>query len=310
MKTRITMLKLLIASCCAFVTTAVFGQTTFTWTNSAGGDLAVSNNWDPNGLPSGATQDTAQWDGVATGNLTITYGNTSLPSTGYGSSGINLVLTANQTGSVKIVSSVSVSQGVGVNNITVNNGAGAFSLGDGSANNLKVFGRPAGGIHTFENDSTNPATIDSSVEFQAGGGNGYTYDFYGPGDWIVNSYLYPDNGAFSGTTILIEGPGSVIWSAGRIIPNSPVGGITISGGALVIKSSGVVPNQTIDVEGTLEYDAAAQSQTFSGTIVGAGLLEVNDGTLTLSAQNTYVGNTALSGGELVVNGAENAGSSG
>jgi hypothetical protein len=71
MKTRLTMLKLLIILCSTFATTAVFGQTTYTWTNSAAGDIATAANWDPNGQPSGATIDVAQWDGRTTGPLTV-----------------------------------------------------------------------------------------------------------------------------------------------------------------------------------------------------------------------------------------------
>ena len=99
MKTKLTILKLMVASC-TLATTAAFGQITYTWTGaSSGGDgtnLAAAANWTPTGgPPSGASQDTGRWDGQVAGSLGITY-LSGLPSTGFGTSGIFLNLTANQ----------------------------------------------------------------------------------------------------------------------------------------------------------------------------------------------------------------------
>jgi hypothetical protein len=148
MKTRLTILKRLVIWCSIFATMAVFGQTTFTWTGGADGtNLATAGNWNPVGQPSGATQDTAQWDGVTTTNLHISYTATGLPGTGFGTSGINLVLTPNQTNSVTIISPVAQSSAVGVFGITVDSAAAALILGDGTANRLNILGRPAGEVH-------------------------------------------------------------------------------------------------------------------------------------------------------------------
>lgn len=305
---------LIVTWCALWGTSNVFGQTTYIWT--AGGDgtnLADSANWNPNGLPSGASQDTAEWDGVTSTNLLITDASPGLPSTGYGSQGINFYLTANQTNPVQIISQVSKSPAIGVNFITLDSGAASLTLGDTTANNLLLFGRPAGGTHTFMNNSTNPATIDQSVEWQAGGGQGYTYDFSGSGDWIVNNYLMPDNGAWSPMLILVEGPGTVFWSAGKTgnyKPNSGLGTVTIAGGTLVIKSSGLFTgsaNQSIVDSGIFEYDAPSQSQTLTGPISGTGAVQVNSGTLTLSGQSTYNGTNLLTGGELIAGGPEDPG---
>jgi len=72
MKTRLTMLKFLIILCGFFAMTAVFGQTTYTWTNSAGGDLATAANWNPNGVPLGNNSDTMQFDGQTAGPVAAT----------------------------------------------------------------------------------------------------------------------------------------------------------------------------------------------------------------------------------------------
>ena len=320
MKTRVGILKLLIVLCCTFATTAVFGQVLYTWTGGGDGvGLANPTNWTPQGLPSGATQDTAEWNGVTTTNLVITYGTAGLPSTGFGSSGINLVMTALQTNPVQVISVAAPSAGVGINNIEVDAGAAPFTWGDTTANNLLSFGRPAGGTHSFQNNSTNPVVINPSVKWQAGGGNGYVYWFNGTGNWNITNYLMPDNSAFSVSTILIDGPGNVYWTAGKTgtyNPNSPMGPAVINGGALVLHSAGLFPapaNQGVSLNGTgieLIFDAAAQSQTLSGAISGTAGIQVTNGTLTLSGASTYTGDTLLSGGELIVAGAENPGTSG
>jgi fibronectin-binding autotransporter adhesin len=317
MKIRLRILKFLLVLFCTVASTTVFGQVTYTWTGLGDGvNLTNATNYTPNGQPSGTAQDTILWDGLTSSNLLITYGVESLPATGFNTLGINLNLTANQTNSVQIVSKVSVSAGVGVFGVNLADGAGAFTLGDNTTQNIKVFGRPAGATHPFVNNSTNPATINPSVEWQAGGGNGYTYDFSGTGNWFINSFLMPDNASFSPNFVTVEGPGNVYWASGKTgayAPNSALSTVTINGGALIIKNSGLftgTANQPIVNNGIFEFDAASQSQTLSGVISGAGSLIVTNGNLTLSGQSTYSGNTILAGGSTFLNTAENAGISG
>ncbi|HEX5221305.1 MAG TPA: autotransporter-associated beta strand repeat-containing protein [Verrucomicrobiae bacterium] len=315
------LLRLLLALCITFGTTAVFGQTAYTWTGAANGtNLSTAGNWTTNGvdpattLPNGNNglgdgfQDSAMWDGKTSTNLLLIY-NTTWPNTGFGSVGVNLTLTANQLNDVQITTTLPTSAGVGVNHVTNNSPSAAFTMGDSGANNWLVFGRPAGAIHYYVNNSTAPATINPSVKFQAGGGNGYTYQFGGTGNWIVNSHLMPDNNAFSPSMITVDGPGTVYWYGGRAggyNPNSPLGQITVNGGSLVIKTNGLftgTANQAIVNNATFVYDGTG-AQNLSGVISGTGTLVVSNGTLILSGQSTYSGTTLLGGGTLVVNGAE------
>jgi len=328
MKTNSIIPRLFYALCFICTTSAVFGQTVYTWTGvSSGGDgtnLAAAANWTPTGgPPSGATQDTGQWDGQVAGSLGITY-ISGLPSTGFGTSGINLNLTANQTSPVTIIDPSGNSGTIGLFGINVASGAAAFTLGDNTANQLNIIGRPAGSVHALVNSSANPVTINGSVRWQAGGGSAYVLDFNpGPatGSWVVYNYLRNDNGS-GPTTIALEG-GTMTWYSESVVPrgNSATGPVQLLGGTMIIKSSGLLPfenpgtvpsgNNTIVNNGTLlEFDAPAQSDNIARVISGSSPLQVNNGTWTFSGQNTYSGNTILTGGELIAGTTESAGSYG
>ena len=292
-----------------------FGQTIYTWTNSAGGDIATAANWNPNGQPSGATIDTAMFDGVTTGPLTVTSSTTSLPSTGYGSSGIILNFTANQVSSVTFTSTVAQSAAYGLNSIQIDSPAAAITIGasgyTSGGNIYNLFGRPAGAVHPFVNNSTQPATINGGVRWQAGGGNAYTLDFLGTGDWVVNNYCVNDNNA--GMLIQVDGPGTTTWNPTGYLGNSGLDSpFTINAGKLVLTGAHPkISNQAWVNNGTFQFNAPSQSQLLSGAISGTGTNIISGGTLTLSSgQSTYTGDTILQGGSLVVNGAENPGISG
>ena len=321
MKTKLTILKLLITLCVTFATTAAFGQVVRTWTNSASIDIGLAANWSPNGAPSGATQDTAQWDGVVPGNLALQY-ITGWGNSGYGTSGVNLVLTTNQVGNVTITGPSAGSPAMGIFGITNDSVSAVLHIGNaGSANLFNPATRPgtAGTIHGFVNNSTNAAIIDSSIAWVAGGGVDCVMDFGGTGDWIVNHVCRDNNSGAGPITVIWEGPGTMTWSnGGTFLSSVPLGFIRINGGTMILKGAGLalnfigVPagNNTITNNGTLlKYDAAALD-TIARVISGSGQLQVNKGTLTLSGANTYTNTTTLSGGELILGVAENFGTSG
>jgi autotransporter-associated beta strand protein len=322
MKTKLKILPILIILCGTFATTAVFGQVIHTWTNSAAIDIGAAANWNPNGQPSGSTQDTAQWDGVVPGNLSLQY-ITGWPNTGFGTLGVNLVLTANQIGNVTIAAPAAGSPAVGIFAISNNSPSAVFRIGDNTSHLLNFATRPgnAGTVHNFVNYSTNAAIMDSSLAWVAGGGVACVMDFGGTGDWIVNHNLRQNNSGAGPVTVVLDGPGSMTWSnGGTWLASDALGPITNNGGLMTLKSAGLCPtfssgvpagNNTIILSNAavLKYDATV-SDNISRVISGTGVLQVNNGTLTLSGANTYTGNTLLSGGELIVNGTETAGTSG
>lgn len=321
MKTKFTLLKQLIVLGGIVATTAANAQVVRNFTNTISTDIGLANSWDPNGAPNGANQDTAQWNGVVPGNLTMVY-ITGWGNSGFGTSGCNLVLTTNQTGNVTIVGPAAGSPAFGVFGITNDSATAVLRIGNpGSANLLNPATRPgtAGTIHGFVNNSANPAIFDSSMAWVAGGGVACVMDFGGTGDWIVNHVLRFNNSGAGPLTVTLEGPGTMTWSnGGTFLSSVPLGYIRINGGTMILKGAGLAQNfvgtpagnNTITNNGVLlKYDAPA-ADTIARTISGSGPLQVNNGTLTLSGANTYTNTTTLSGGELIVGVAENFGTSG
>ncbi|MGA2176888.1 MAG: autotransporter-associated beta strand repeat-containing protein [Verrucomicrobiota bacterium] len=304
MKTRVPILKLLTILCGTLATTAVFGQVVYTWTGAGDGtNIVTAANWSPaGGPPSGANQDTGQWDNQVPGNLIITYNN-GLPSTGYGTEGIILDLTTNQVGSVAIVPVGGSTGNIGLFVFADYSATAAFSLGDNSANILNFIGRPAGAVHDFVNNSSAAATVYPNVRWQAGGGATYTLLFDGTGNWNVTNSLCNANN--TGILISKGGPGTMYWNGPSIsgaLGNSGINSpITISNGTMVLEWNNVlIATDSITNNGVLDFDAPSQAQTLAGIISGSGELMVSAGTLTLQGENIYSGNTVLAGGILIL----------
>lgn len=295
-------------------TTTAFGQTTYNWTGAAadGTNLAVAVNWGGT-LPATASSDTAQWSGTVAGPLNLVYNNSAWQS-GFGQSGVNLYLTGTQTSPVNISRTPGAGGGpIALQNITIDAGAGAFTFGGpDTANVINWIGRPTGAIHTMINNSANTATLTPWIRYTAGGGAVWTLDFSGTGNWQCNSYMNNDNGP--GMLIQVDGPGTVTWNpTGFLGANGIDSPIVINGGKLVLQNPHPrLGNQAITLAGNFDFNPTntAAAQTLSGVISGAGTNRVISGTLTLSGQSTYTGDTILQGGQLNVAGAENAGISG
>ncbi len=319
MKTSLTILKPTIILCSIFATTAVFGQMTYTWTNSAGGDLAGSTNWNPNGVPNpndANVGDTMQFDGQSSGPVAATSNTGAQVGYSGGAWGLKVHLTSNQTSPVNFYTTVAnaASPGIRFSDITIDSAAGSFSLGNSSTTNAldTIWGGMAGQTHTWVNNSTNPATIYPNARWRFGGGGVHNFVFDGSGNWIVNNYLIQVEGV---TSVQKSGSGTMLWTGANVLYSQGNGYIIspviISGGTLILKSSDLLNTQNITHNGTLlEYDAPVGACTLSGVVSGTGALQVNNGTLTLSGANTYTGNVELNNGELIVSNVENAGVSG
>src|SRR6185436_13668855 len=182
MKTRLSMHKLLIIWSTSLATSAVFGQTTFTWINqtpalSMTGDLGLANNYSPNGIPSSQTGpdvngvfgDIIEFSGATTGNLSLT-ANTGQTGGSGNPVGLRIHLTSAQTGSVTIYSPVAggtPTPGTRLQNVLVDPGSGGLILGDHVVGGVLdfVMGGVQNQIQGFTNNSTSPCIINESVRF-------------------------------------------------------------------------------------------------------------------------------------------------
>jgi autotransporter-associated beta strand protein len=319
-----TKLSLIIALCAVFVTTSAIGQVTNYWVGPAQGgngtNVDAATNWLNNVLPNTGNHDYATFDGRQAGNLVLNYNSPGNWQSGFGGNGIQFWLTSNQVGSVTINNL----GGGGLNppnlafeNVWIDAGAGAFTLGGPYTNTssplFNYAGRPAGVVHTLQNNSTNPATLMPNYHMIAGGGTAFTYSFLGTGDWQVNAYLVSDNTPASTVSVIVGGPGTVYWNPQGVPGANNVGTITVTNGMLVLQAPHPkISNQSIVLNGgVFDWDANAAlslSSVISGTTNGS--LWVKSGTLTLSGASTYAAATVLKGGKLVANRAENPGSSG
>src|ERR1039457_6446777 len=204
MNLRLKTLKVLAISCTALATTAAFGQgtgnafqTNFTWTAAGANiDLATSANWTPQGVPVPARNNTSSdygdimtFDGQTAGPVSATSntGAQTGSSLGGTTAGLNVHLTANQTNPVTFHTTVanSASSGIRFNSITIDAGAGTFTLGKGSTTNAldTLWGTTNPESHGLTNNSANPANINPDVRFRLGAGGAHTFIFAGTGDW-------------------------------------------------------------------------------------------------------------------------------
>jgi len=293
--------------------TTAFGQVMVIWNGAGDGtNFDAAANYGGT-LPSTGATNSATFNGVEAGNLVLNYSTGNFAS-GSGSSGINIILTASQTGSVSIDNrSGKSSPNIAIDNITNNSPGGGLQLGSDTVI-MNYAGRPAGTVHALQNNSTADCSIGAGFHMVAGGGNAYTMDFSGTGNWDVHSYLVTDNTPANNTTIEVDGPGTLNWNPINplnIGTANSIATINITGGTLnLTHPHPKLLAQAITDNGTFVFNSVGQAQTLSGVISGTGSLVNSNGTLTLSGASTYSGNTVLAGGEVYVAHAETPGTSG
>jgi fibronectin-binding autotransporter adhesin len=255
-------------------------QNTRTWDGDAGDSLLNSpNNWSSNALP--VSGDTARWNGTVAGNLMLDY-TTAFVNSG---DGVSIDITSAQTGSLTIGSSTGVS--MAIRNITIADGAGAFTLGDSTG--VDSFGF-RGASHTFTNNDNDTATFAAGISFFTGLGNDRTLNF--TGNWAVNSALSTTTGAISVTK---QDAGTLTLSGA----NAYRGVTTISGGTLSVSSiaNGGVTGPTIT---TTSGATTATVSSTAGLAIGQTVVSqrITNGTTITgidTGTNTITLSTAASG---------------
>ncbi|MEI6515714.1 MAG: autotransporter-associated beta strand repeat-containing protein, partial [bacterium] len=192
-----------------------------------------------------------------------------------------------------------------VNSVIANNGTASSLLASGGGTIILA----------GNNVYTGTTTVDIGSILQVGAGG--TTGALGTGTVTDNGVLAfnLNNTATFANTLSGTGALNQIGTGTTVLTgnNTYSGGTTISGGMLTIGGSGGLASAgtiSIGSGATFNY-ASSAAQTLSGTISGSGvLLKSSTGTLTLSAANTFTGNTTISAGTVIAGNANAFGTSG
>ncbi len=261
-------------------TSATTTKGTPVWDGGAAGngtDLDTAANWNGDIVPSVVTGETAQFGGIVGGNLSLTHGGTAYAGSA-GNPGINFELTSQQTGAVTIDSGGNTSA-LRLNNITIGDAAGAFTLGNGVNTFNITLGGSAGQTHTWQNNSTNPVTLNADVAWGLGGGGSHTLVLSGSGDWVLNNAVNNGTGGSgpvlsltknSQSTLTLNGPvsasGTLLFNAGTVLVN----------GAFTWSSIGLGNGLTLGGNGTINGGLILSSNVTLAPGTGLGRLTISN----------------------------------
>ena len=230
----------------------------------------------------------AAW--AAPGNWDTTTANPSVNQGGNYAVTFNNLSATNLATVLNYANNPSISNGFTVYGITVNDPAGAVSIG---GTNTLVIGNDID-LSGASQDLTISTPVFMGVS-QPG-----TQQFW----TVTNTRTLSVNGSVAGWANLIVAGGGTVSLGGT---NTYTGSTTISNNTLLTISGagelggGAYPSAVTD-NGAFNYNSSA-SQTLSGNISGSGSVTVNGtGSLTLSGTNNYTGNTAVIGGTLALSG--------
>ena len=251
-------------------TPLLVAQTTYVWGNGAGTSVInTAENWNPVGVPTSTStegsSDTARWDGTAGGNLTLGFTG-SLGGAG-GTAGINLDVTAGQTGSLSITANT-----IRVQDITIAAGAGAVALGP-----VQIGGRSATTAHVITNNSAH--NVVQGVLLKGGGGT-RNITFTGTGDYTINGAINSNSGD-NGFNIAKSGSGTLFLNADSTGWNST---LTVNSGAVRITHANALGSVGSGVIGI----TSVSGSTNNGRLDLAGGISVAEN-INLNAKNTGIG---------------------
>ena len=175
------------------------------------------------------------------------------------------------------------------------NGSGAVTLATGGVNRPLEMFAAGGGMIAVENANgvlTVPGVVSGTEQLTT----------TGPGTLVLaNAANTYQGGTTIGTgTLAIGGAGSL--GAGDVTFGAVIGADTFAGGLLRFDFSGTMGAKFHLATGAATLDTNGNAVPLSGVVSGTGttLTKAGAGTLTLSAANTYTGNTTVSAGTLLL----------
>ena len=274
--------------------------------NAVGGDLTISNNSSVTFLGSNQIADTAVVQ-VTGGHFNGTAPNTGLANVvetigQLQVSGSDSSFSTSSGGTWTVTGAMSYQGGSGAR--FVGNSGSTLTVGSLSLTNMTAV---AGGIIGQANSFTVYGNNDSAVTTLTVGSAGLT---------LENSRLNLRRGSEAntlGSRLVLDGGVTVTGSAASLIAEDTAGGtLGIRDVELSSTTGSHVRTFTVaDVTSSTATDLTVSVPITNGAATSGGLTKSGDGTLLLSAANTYTGPTSVSAGTLALGGANAvAGSSG
>lgn len=232
---------------------------TRTWDGGGvgGTNMDTPANWSQDTLPT-TDADVAQWAGVVPGDLSLTY---TLGTFG-GAGGLSIDVTAAQTGALTI-NEASGTSGLRVRDITIANGAGAFTFGNSTASFITL-GSGTVLTHTFTNNSVNAAAFGNNANFGFGGSGAHLVTLTGSGNWNFGAKLGTAGGSLS--TLTKAGPGTLTFTGTTGgTGQTNIGTFTAQNGRTFVGNSIAVTAGVITI-GSLNGSAASLYQSGSSGV--------------------------------------------
>lgn len=300
------------------VTLAVLPSHAATVTYEGSGTLSANASWDTGVRP--ITTDEALFTGTLGGTVTtaaganLEFGNfiwdsnssSTVALNTTGSSATQLRLT-NGGGSTAAIANGGATGDLLVlgTNATSNTLTISGNLGAGTAQ-LEVFLQSNGNINVVNSGAT--LDIDTRLRDREGS---FGFTKTGAGTLILRG-----SNTYTGTTILQEGTlglrnsnalssGALTINGGTLAsivsPRTISNNVTVGGDFTLGGSSAALTlNGTMDLGGAVRSITLDNSATIGGIISNGGLTTLGNATLTLSAENTYTGDTTVTAGTLVI----------
>jgi fibronectin-binding autotransporter adhesin len=285
----------------------------FTWDGGPAGtgtSFLTAENWTPETVP--GTGDVAVWNNLVGGNLALTFGG----AVG-GANGLDLVLHSAQTANVSLTSTIGTT--FRANNITIAAGAGALGIGQSGTVFTMALGSGSVTSRTWTNNSSNTATLGTSVQIANGGAVAQALTVTGSGNWLVAGSI--GNAISGGNAISITKTGSGTltlsgnnvnsssnaWtgaatvSAGTMIVSGNSGSATFAANGGVLDATGTLGVTNIQSGGALEVGSGVIENTATGALsfLGTGEFRFDLNTSTVTADlvnvtgNLIIANTAI-----------------